>query len=525
MSDPRPVPPLAARRSFVRRFWRGEVSLAVSYWGVGLIVILIVAVMLSGVSFVMHRQAFNPYVVVAALVVIWGTMVIGLAFQSVGVWRSAARHRRVAATEGKSGNWGLIAQAVVGCGLCGLGFTVATQAVPQFAESWRMAFEGDPDIPAYSMRLMRGNTEAEITGGFKHGLATEAARLFATAPGLKVVHLNSGGGRLGEAMELAKLIRARGLATYTSTSCTSACTIAFAAARERYLKSGAKLGFHRAIFAGTESTEEMRGLLRDAGIEASFADRAVAESANSIWYPSERELADAHVIVAVVDSYRYAASGLGVAPTLDDFKAALRLSPGFAALEVADAQLFEDTADLYQRRYFEGTPEGQIADEIRATKFAPLLRARLVTAPDELLIAYANLMADQFEALGARDARACFVFATRAGSTETVLMLPAELRQRDEALAEKTLRATGSRPPADSAEAGEASIALSQALIARFDVDKVRLLTQPGSITPGQYPLFCQLSAGMFRTIAGLPPRQAGTEMSSIFGAMAKAAK
>src|SRR5471030_2192509 len=109
MSDPQPARSSAARPSFVSRFWRGEVSLAVSYWGVGLIVILIVAVMLSGVSFVMHRQAFDPYAVVAALVVIWGTMVVGTSFQSIGVWRSAVRHRRVAATEGKSGHWGLIA--------------------------------------------------------------------------------------------------------------------------------------------------------------------------------------------------------------------------------------------------------------------------------------------------------------------------------------------------------------------------------------------------------------------------------
>src|SRR5476649_2204502 len=112
MSDPQPARLSPARLSFVSRFWRGEVSLAVSYWGVGLIVILIVALMLSGVSFVMHRQAFNPYVVVAALVVIWGTMAVGLLFQSVGVWRSAARHRRVAAAEGKLGSWGAAAQVV-----------------------------------------------------------------------------------------------------------------------------------------------------------------------------------------------------------------------------------------------------------------------------------------------------------------------------------------------------------------------------------------------------------------------------
>src|SRR5476649_1237191 len=121
MSDPQPARLSPARLSFVSRFWRGEVSLAVSYWGVGLIVILVVALMLSGVSFVMHRQAFNPYAVVAALVVIWGTIALGLAFQSIGVWRSAVRHRRVAGTAGKFGSWGVTAQVVVVFGLCGLG--------------------------------------------------------------------------------------------------------------------------------------------------------------------------------------------------------------------------------------------------------------------------------------------------------------------------------------------------------------------------------------------------------------------
>src|SRR6185369_12618268 len=113
----------------------------------------------------------------------------------------------------------------------------------------------------YSLRLIRDGSEAEIAGGLKFGVAAQAAALFASAPNLKVLHLNSPGGRVGEAIELAELVRARGLATYSATSCVSACTVVFAAGRERYLRAGARLGFHRGIFAGNENAEAMRKLL------------------------------------------------------------------------------------------------------------------------------------------------------------------------------------------------------------------------------------------------------------------------
>lgn len=517
-------PPAPLSDSFVRRFWRGDVPLAFSYWGVGLPLIFVVALLLGIVSFVMHRQAFNPYEVVGALGIVWGTIILAFLFQSVGVWRSATRHRRIAATFGKLGIWGVAAQAVIVLSAGGLAYEVGRQGVPQLVEGWRMAVEGDPDIPPFSMRLMRDGTEAEITGGFKYGLARDAALLFAKAPNLRVVHLNSGGGRLGEAIELAKLIRARGLATYTSASCSSACTIAFVAGRDRYLKGGARIGFHRAVFAGAESSNEMRALLEAAHVEPAFVERAIDQPANTIWYPTEKELAAANVIMAVVDDNRYAASGLGLQPTLDDFKAALRRVPMFSAMQEASPKAFDDTAELYERRYFEGVPDGRIADEIRTTKFAPLLRARLVSAPDDLLIDYARLMADQFDALGTRDVEACFEFATRAADDTITQMLPDELRKREIDLSEKTLRDGTHRSLASAAEVRATSLALSEALVARFGVDKVRLLVEPAKVQPAQHALYCRLSAGMFRTIADLTPLQAGIEMSSIFAAMERMA-
>jgi hypothetical protein len=113
-----------------------------------------------------------------------------------------------------------------------------------------MAFMDDPRMPAYSIRIMRNGTEAEITGGFKYGLTDDFLKLVRASPQIKVVHLNSIGGRIGEAEKLSKLIRDRRLNTYTSSSCLSACTIAFAGGRERWIHRRAKLGFHGPAFPG-----------------------------------------------------------------------------------------------------------------------------------------------------------------------------------------------------------------------------------------------------------------------------------
>jgi hypothetical protein len=66
------------------------------------------------------------------------------------------------------------------------------------------------------MRVMRDGTEIEITGGMKYGLSDDFRRVIAAAPRLRVVHLNSIGGRIGEAEKLHKIIKEKGFITYTS---------------------------------------------------------------------------------------------------------------------------------------------------------------------------------------------------------------------------------------------------------------------------------------------------------------------
>ena len=506
--------------TFLARFWRGGYSLPFSWWVVGLLVNLAAFGLLAAIRELVQHQPFNPYVIMLALVAIWATLLVAQSFQSVGVWRSAARYRRERKARGQLGLWGLAAQLAVIAAALGAVRVAVVSAAPQLGEGWRMAFQNDPDTPDYSLRLMRAGTEMEIAGGFKFGLARDAERMFASAPDLKVVHLNSAGGRLGEATALAAHIKARGLATYTSAACASACTIAFAAGRQRWLKRGAKLGFHRAIFAGTETAGEMRALLLAAGLEESFVERAVAQSAASLWFPDEQELLQAKAVSGVVDSYRFAVSGLGAQPTLESIQAALRKVGVFAALEAADPAVFADTASAYRQRYLDGASEGEIVDEVRNAKVSPLLTARLATAGNDILVAYALLLADQYDALNRQDSAACYEFAAKTATARTAAMLGPALQQREIELATRALQASGRRRTAPPESLREGYAAVHEDLVASHGPVTVRLLADPAKVTPAQYDLFCRVSSAMFRAIARLPALQAGDLMGSIFASM-----
>src|SRR3569623_1459552 len=195
--------------------------------------------------------------------------------------------------------------------------TFVTDATPQLKESTRIAFMGDPDIAPYVLRVMRNGTEAEISGGFKYGMTNDFSKLLKGTPTIKVVHLHSGGGRIGEASKLYKVIRDNGLTTYVPLECASACTLAFAGCRQRYIGSRATLGFHAPSFPGM-TWRDMRGSINEqtdlflkAGFSSVFVARALNPPSSTLWKPTSAELMRAGAISSVVDTPRFAISSYG----------------------------------------------------------------------------------------------------------------------------------------------------------------------------------------------------------------------
>ena len=185
----------------------------------------------------------------------------------------------------------MLAKLAVLVGLLSTIAALVTTGWPQVHEAARMAFQGDPDIQPYAIRVMRDGTEAEISGGFKYGLTDDFRKVLQASPNIQVVHLDSLGGQIGEAMKLHDLLQSRGLDTYVSSGCHSACTLAFAAGRRRILLNGAVLGFHAATFPGMRKEDEareqrgQRSAFTAAGFDESFIDKALATPNSDLWKP------------------------------------------------------------------------------------------------------------------------------------------------------------------------------------------------------------------------------------------------
>jgi hypothetical protein len=220
------------------------------------------------------------------------------------VWRSANSYIEQRSLQLKRAPWAGAAKIMAVLAFIQLASAVLTVGIPQITEASQIAFMDDPDIPNYSIRVMRSGTEAEITGGIKYGLTSDFQKILRASRQIKVVHLNSIGGRLGEGESLYNLIKDNQLTTYVSANCLSACTLAFSGGHERVLLHGAVLGFHRGKFAGNDfkDTAEMQGqrkVFTAAGFDSEFIVRALATSSDDMWKPSEPELLKAGVISKV----------------------------------------------------------------------------------------------------------------------------------------------------------------------------------------------------------------------------------
>jgi hypothetical protein len=250
----------------------------------------------------LRLKGFYPPALFAAFVAMWSLVLVVTAWQIVGVWRSARRYKQERKAAGRAPFWGYAAQVMSVLSALSAIVTFTNSGAPQLAETFRIAFRNDSGIPDYSVSVTRNGAQVDIAGGFKYGLTNDVLKLLAAPNQIKIVHLDSIGGRLGEAQRLYEVIRDRGLTTYVSSRCMSACTLAFSGGRERYLRKGATLGFHRGAFPGVNERDlddVQANVFRQAGFDGAFIRTALSTPSTSMYQPNEDVLLKARVVTRV----------------------------------------------------------------------------------------------------------------------------------------------------------------------------------------------------------------------------------
>ena len=506
----------ATRRgaSYFVQHWRGELPLPVSYWFNNALLSIGVMALLLGAPWREFVER-SPRLYSGAIVAVWLLLLVLTVWQIVGTWRAADAY----AACGKRKLWASAAKI----GLI-ISFVASTKefvltGVPQVTEYAKLAAGRDP-LGAYQVRLIRGATELEVAGSIVFGLADDVSRALEAHPNIRVIHLNSHGGRVSEARRLRNVIQAAKLTTYTASGCFSACTLAYAAGTRRLIATDAALGFHQYAFPGVKPGDlnavyEIdksdwlgRGFARD------FVERAFTTPSTDLWKPTHRELVEAHIITGYPRTDEVAQSPIGAISAAYQPSGADELLqlPLFQSLKVHEPRAYEQ---LFLRMQAE-LPHARDHAQLKAIML-PLVQdvvtRKLPYASDQALLGFVDLAMRQMAELRAVDPALCYdyLFPARSGAriSEAASRLSSDLMQKEMAVMADVVTSASleQRQPPAASQVQDAITYVYSELSKQHGQAAVRKLANPQAAQDSKDEV-CRLTYDLYAIVRQLPQRE-----------------
>jgi ATP-dependent protease ClpP protease subunit len=498
-----------ATNYFVRH-WRGQLSLAVSFWvnclGATLVCVGLIALANKYLEDISLRGQSTAVLSIKAL------LLVVTVWSAVGTWSSAGHH----AARGGARGWAVIAQILVVLEVFGTATNFFVYQVPQMREHWLIATGRDP-IGQIEVQLSRDGQALVLTGELGAGSASKVKAQLEQTPDVATIVLESPGGRMTEAVGIARLIRERKLNTYVETHCESACTLIFLAGEDRAGTPDAQIGFHRASFPGMDPkldaamTEKMIKKYREAGLSEAFLERIRHTRADDMWYPARDELFEAHVINRIsaggetaqarkYDSQQYLAfeyAGDPIVSAIND------RFPGAANAAAAAAW------GPHQRGASDAVMWAA-ARKVILGYYARLLR----NADDSSLRTYLQIRLDQLRAARQVSVEACALLAT--SSLDITKTLPRELYERELLWLRQAIKAPD-RPRSAAVDPQEYT-ELIERLAARFSPEAAAVMKNPAAHA-GKPELLCQSTLQFYEAVRALPLGERNIAVRGLFQA------
>ncbi|MBA6292216.1 hypothetical protein H4J58_01035 [Colwellia sp. MB3u-70] len=369
--------------------WQGLLPLDLSYWvnvfAIGIAFLFITPPLFQYLADSEASSTLRGLLIITFYVVITGVSV----WQLTGLYRSADKHT----SRGGSSGWAMIAKMMVLIGIGRYCFDMNQTGVPFILESGKLIV-GESKLPPLSIRVMNQGTEVELQGGIEFGTSNHLSQVLIDNPSIKVIHLNSMGGRIAEAKKLALLVKKNKLITYSKTQCLSACPIVFLAGKEKLLGDSAKLGFHSASFgsvSGSEVEELNKPLLsqlEEANVPSWFVKKVSKISSEDVWNPSNDELKKAGVIDKVVDSGNYAHSGVSDWQNPTTIDQELQKHEVYKSLNQFDKEGYNVVREKMVSAIKDGTPLNTLTTSVNQYLYIERLNHYMQLGGDEEVIQY-----------------------------------------------------------------------------------------------------------------------------------------
>lgn len=288
---------------YVKDHWLGRHSITVSIW---LNLVFPFATLL-----LIHRLVLNELVARSYLPAIPTTVVllvlysVLLLWQLVGIHRSSHRERL---TYGSTTDVYIVYALVfvlvlfIVVNLLDVLTNENSHGKPK-----HMAATGLPPIePAFTILPSSDvNGRVQVTGLFGIAATRQLSEYLNKHTDIISIELSSDGGSVFEARGVGRLIKKHGLSTHVSTTCLSACTLAFVHGTKRSAVQGATFGFHSyrvdadfpVMGLDVDQQQQLdRQLFIDNGVSIKFVNNLYKAAADRLWYPSLQELLESNFL-------------------------------------------------------------------------------------------------------------------------------------------------------------------------------------------------------------------------------------
>lgn len=520
-APPQPLTP--GRRIWFIAHWRGDLSLGVSYWGMGALVYVAYFLVAFGIAAI-ATPIGGSYAISIYWITFWLSASLIQIWLMVGIWRSADRH----VGRGGSHGWATTAKVMVVIGaLSAIGsFLDDRNGLKTIQES--LAQVRRVSGYKYEVRPLRNGTELEIRGDFGVGIADAFDKALAANPGVRVIQIDSSGGLIAEAKRVRESIRSRGLTTYVSRECTSAATLAFLGGVERFVSDKAKLGFHQPTFP-TMGDEAVRKGLADeetyivsVGVNREFVRKAFTFQGTNVWYPTQVELVSAGVVTGITTGDQFGMTAIDSWKDKTKLEQDLLKTPLFQALKDFEPTIYSKILAAF----YESAHKGNSQNDLRAITIPLIQKAamqRLPRTSDNAVIAFVSVLVTEMDVLVEVSPEYCYdyLYPSAGQYTNYSRYFSAELSNA-ELDATKNVITTFDATiavPNESQVMPDITKAL-RFIISKYGNDAVTVIEnidKPEVRSKMDKKLVCSVISDMYRSILKLPPKKAARTLRYLF--------
>ena len=155
--------------------------------------------------------------------------------------------------------------------------------------------------------VLRVGSSIRIDGEIDYATHAALIAMLEADEAVSTIELNSNGGLVYAARAIAKAVSERSMDTLVRHSCSSACTLIFAAGKQRRMIEDGRLGFHSygrptsfhqlLVDPEDEFARDLR-YLRQRGMSEAFLARAAGVGNDTMWFPQREELLEGGVITS-----------------------------------------------------------------------------------------------------------------------------------------------------------------------------------------------------------------------------------